>query len=335
MIIPTYWAECRLQHRQKTPKRRTITVKRFGWSNDNQEAAEQMARERAQQALDQLIAGQSVWRQERKVAYGGGQGLPIREEVVERQGEDVLTRNGYGALCLNTPDVFFADIDADQVLKLGRWGWMVSALISVWLGCVVMELFPTQTPMAWLGMVVLALLFVTPLMVGGMGALYRIWIDLRGGILGVVRRALADHLGRHPDHHFRIYRTPAGIRVLAMHDTMNPNGEAAQNLFAVLPCDRLYVLMCQQQQCYRARVSGKPWRMNVERLRGPQWPITDPQALERRQEWIKHYESVAPNFAACQFAEAVGDITSETAQARSVRDWHDALSEALRGKPMA
>ena len=37
----------------------------------------------------------------------GGIGLPIREEVLARNGDDVITRNSYGARCLNEPDVLF------------------------------------------------------------------------------------------------------------------------------------------------------------------------------------------------------------------------------------
>lgn len=53
------------------------------------------------------------------MAYNGAQGVPIREEVLERHGDTVITRNGYGAKCLNTPDVLFADVDFDTALPPG------------------------------------------------------------------------------------------------------------------------------------------------------------------------------------------------------------------------
>ncbi|MFT4843826.1 MAG: hypothetical protein ACI8UD_002340 [Planctomycetota bacterium] len=53
---------------------------------------------------------------ERKLPYGG-LGLPIREEIVARNGADIITRNGYGARCLNEPDVLFADIDMQRKCK--------------------------------------------------------------------------------------------------------------------------------------------------------------------------------------------------------------------------
>ena len=110
MIVPEYWAEARFQQpRGKGQKQ--ITVRRFGWSNDSQAEAEQMAGRRAQDGLKRIAAGESLFRREPKIPYNGAEGVPIREEVLSRQDDVVITRNSYGAHCLNTPDVLFADID--------------------------------------------------------------------------------------------------------------------------------------------------------------------------------------------------------------------------------
>ncbi|HLM52671.1 MAG TPA: hypothetical protein VK325_03545 [Pseudoxanthomonas sp.] len=57
------------------------------------------------------MAGENLPRREPKRAYNGAEGLPIREEVIARHGESVITRNSYGALCLNSPNAMFVDID--------------------------------------------------------------------------------------------------------------------------------------------------------------------------------------------------------------------------------
>jgi hypothetical protein len=75
MIVPQYWAEGRVQHRTE---QRQVTVRRFGWSDASQAEAHTHA------------------------------GVPIREEILSRHGSAILTRNLYGAQCLNTPDVLFA-----------------------------------------------------------------------------------------------------------------------------------------------------------------------------------------------------------------------------------
>ena len=108
MIIPKYWAEARLQHRER---KRQITVRRFGWSDVGEAEAQAHADVRVREALDRVLAGEKLPRRERRVAYNGAEGMPIREEIIDRAGDTVITRNGYGALCLNTPNVLFADID--------------------------------------------------------------------------------------------------------------------------------------------------------------------------------------------------------------------------------
>lgn len=113
MIVPDFWAEARRQH--KSPGKQ-ITVRRFGWSNVSEADALAIAEERAETALGRILSGENLQKREPKVPYNGAAGIPIREEVLERHGEQVITRNSYGAHCLNSPDALFADID----LRPGR-----------------------------------------------------------------------------------------------------------------------------------------------------------------------------------------------------------------------
>src|SRR5688572_28381771 len=108
MIVPQFWAEARAQHRKKD---RQVTIRRFGWSDASQAEAQANADARAAEALARVLAGEDLLRREPKIPYNGAAGVPIREEIVARHGEDVITRNSYGARCLNTPDVLFADVD--------------------------------------------------------------------------------------------------------------------------------------------------------------------------------------------------------------------------------
>ena len=108
MIVPQYWAEARRQVRRDGKQ---VTVRRFGWSDTGEHDAQTMADARAEEALQQILTGAKLTRRERRAAYNGAQGVPIREEVVARHGDVVITRNAYGARCLNTPDVMFADVD--------------------------------------------------------------------------------------------------------------------------------------------------------------------------------------------------------------------------------
>ena len=131
MLVPRHWAEARLQHREG---RRTVTVRRFGWSDESEAQAQAHAEARAREALDRVLAGEALPRNERRVAYNGADGMPIREEIVDRHGEAIVTRNGYGALCLNTPDLLFADIDfAPRPSSVLRRSWQISASRRCWM----------------------------------------------------------------------------------------------------------------------------------------------------------------------------------------------------------
>ncbi len=82
-----------MQYRRKN---RQITVRRFGWSDVSQAEAQAHAERRAQDALDGLRDGEQLARREPKVAYNGADGVPIREEIVARHDDVLITRNGYG-----------------------------------------------------------------------------------------------------------------------------------------------------------------------------------------------------------------------------------------------
>ncbi len=110
MIVPAYWAEARLQARFRG---RPVVVRRFGWSDEGPAEAQGHADRRANEALNAILAGQVLPRREVRSNYGV-EGVPIREQIVLRDGDVIITRNSYGALCLNSPDVLFADIDHAQ-----------------------------------------------------------------------------------------------------------------------------------------------------------------------------------------------------------------------------
>lgn len=251
MIVPQYWAEARQQHKQG---KRQITVRRFGWSDHSQAAAQQHAEQRAAEALARLQAGELLDRRERKVAYNGAEGVPIREEIVRRDGATVITRNSYGALCLNTENVLFADVDFEQQVA-GR-GIITAMLLSVALAVAV-----GLAGIGWgwaFTVLVLGLLFSYAIA----QASFRLWLAFTGGAEQRARKRIQQFSAAHPSWHLRVYRTPAGFRVLAMHATFDPADASVAAFFAALDADPVYQQMCLNQRCFRARVSPKPWRID-------------------------------------------------------------------------
>lgn len=326
MIVPEFWAEARRQVRHK---RRSITVRRFGWSDESEAAAQAHAEARVQEALDAILAGGQLPRREQLSNYGI-EGVPIREQIVSRHGDAVITRNSYGALCLNTPDVLFGDIDFESrpegcvlpfaaniafwaaIAVVGglQWSWLVGAILA--------------TASTW-----------------GLNALLlarkrRVFAD-KGGAEARASARVQAFSSTHPDWHLRVYRTPAGLRILAMHDTFAPQDEAVASFFNALHADALYSRMCKVQGCFRARLTAKPWRVGMRRRIRPPVAAWSREQAQRpdRLAWIADYERRAEGFAACRYLHSLGDESRRHPRAEEVRALHDALTRADSTLPLA
>ncbi len=322
MIVPSYWSEAKRSI--KLPSGQQRSLRRFGWSDLSERDALQLAEQRLEAAIQEAIAGNPVETRDRKVPYNGSDGVPIREEIVERFGDHLITRNSYGALCLNTPDVLFADIDAaDQVPKphsclafllLAALGAGAAALLQHWL----------------------------PLLIAAV--LYIAWTNLEKSHLKQLESKVGDRLKerlreyglQHPESRLRLYQTPAGYRILAMHQEFNPTDESTQKLLEQFGSDKLYVTMCRRQACFRARVSPKPWRVGLGEHMKPRpgvWPIR-PERMPDREAWVLRYIKACQGYASCRFIEEFGQGRS-CRRALEVKKIHDQLCHSDSGEPIA
>lgn len=324
MIVPQYWAESRRQHRAAG---RQITVRRFGWSDTSEQDAQANADARADEALQRALAGEKVRLRDPKLPYNGAAGVPIREEIVSRHGDTIITRNAYGARCLNTPNVLFADVDFPQAPPLHYTLGLLAVLLA--LALIVGTGYSTG-----LG-IVLAVgsgLVVTWVARKGFAAIQRV----RGGPMQATEKRLERFIQAHPDWGVRCYRTPAGLRLLATHQTFDPTDPQVRDFFQAVRADPVYQAMCRNQQCFRARVSAKPWRIGISAHMKPRpgvWPI----ALEHqatRDAWVAQYESVAEGFAACAYAHSAGNPNIHP-EIKSVMELHDDLCRAHSTLPVA
>jgi len=323
MLVPKYWAE----HREvKRVRGREAVVRRFGWSDESPEAALAHAKARVAEAFEELEAGGRPARREPKVPYNGADGVPIREEIVETHGDVVITRNGYGARCLNTPDVLFADVDLVEPEGFNPFRWIgiyliVAGLVAYWFRS------------GWVFLAGVIASFALPFpMERALQALRR----RRAAVADRARERIRAFAAAHPDWTLRVYRTPAGFRVLVMHRTFTPDDPEAGAFFEALGTDRIYVRMCRHQRCFRARLSPKPWRIGVKTHIRPArgaWPVSR-EVLPLRRTWVAEYESVARDFAACSFEEELGDRRPDP-KAEAVRDLHDRACRVHDDLPLA
>lgn len=331
MRIPEHWAEARVEGKVNGRQR---VIRRFGWSDTGADEARANAERRAHDALRELQAGKQVAQREQKLPYGGS-GLPIREQILARNGDVVITRNSYGAHCLNVPDVLFADVDHEP--RLPAWAERLFALAIRGIGAVA---FAAVIALAWWGHGKLAcagvlLGFAAPVaLLVAMVALRRrptTAAASRARAIAHIRAVANDEEGMR----IALYETPLGWRLLALHRPFDPAGADARTLLRTFGSDPAYVQMCELQACFRARTSGKPWRMNVRHIRPRPgvWPV-HPDRVALRQAWIAEYEAAAVHFAACRFLEELGDGRVDP-RCAEVQRIHDELSRARSDLPLA
>lgn len=325
MIVPAHWSEATVAG---TVDGRRVQVKRFGWSDVDEATAQRMASERAADALARLQRGEQAAPREPKVPYNGAEGVPIREEIVRRVGVTVITRNSYGALCLNTPEVLFADVDFEEPLP--AWGGCLFALgLAVASGAALGEPFGV---LGWMAGVIGGLL-AAPFVAR---SLARLWRVFSGGPEQVALRRVERFAATLVGGRVELYRTPAGLRVLVAHATYDPAGPEAAAIFSALHADRTYVAMCERQRCFRARLTAKPWRIGIMdhmRPRPGVWPV-HPERLGIRRGWLRDYDQKAASFAACRHERTLG-VGAEHPRVAPVRALHDELSRARTGLPIA
>ncbi|MEM8816651.1 MAG: hypothetical protein AAGE85_12570 [Pseudomonadota bacterium] len=324
MIVPEYWAEAKEQIRIDGRRR---TLRRFGWSDRSERDAAGKARERVRDAAERARAGEAVRRIDPKVPYNGAEGVPIREEIVERHGDAVITRNSYGALCLNTPDVLFTDIDVPERGNAGFAGIMFGLLLlaGVWFGMQLSAWWP-----------LLAAFVVAAFISGPVARALRKGTDkFRKDPFAAAFARIEAYARANPSWLLRVYRTPMGYRVLAMHSTFDPREDAPFSFMAALGSDPLYVLMCRNQKCFRARISPKPWRIDMPHIRPRPgvWPVKR-EHMDRRRRWVEEYERKSAGYASCEFVATLGG-GRESRDCERVRAVHDRYCKAESKLPLA
>ena len=123
------------------------------------------------------------------------------------------------------------------------------------------------------------------------------------------------------EHGLRLYRTLKGYRLVITDRAIPTSNSQAMNLLKSFGSDRLYVSLCRSQDCYRARLTPKPWRCGVARPTIP-YPFETPQVEAEFRAWQTRYDVATPGYATCAL---VGDFGSEWThpRVREVLALHD------------
>lgn len=120
-----------------------------------------------------------------------------------------------------------------------------------------------------------------------------------------VKRRLEQFLTTNPLWSLRLYRTSAGLRALATHDFFDPAAESTLAMLRSVGCDPLYVRLCKVQQCFRARLTPKPWRCG-HTANPVRWPFENGDQQTRFERWQSEYAAKQALYATCRFLGTLG-----------------------------
>lgn len=399
MLIPKYWAQHKQRFESletSSNPSKQATIKRYGWSDVSQVEALSHAKWRVGEAHNRWLAGEDILRRERREEYNEGNSIPIREQIVSEHSfpetgysnnsatatQLIVTRNSYGAQVANVDNIAIIDVDNDDLLRhiypddYNHHGFMPAFLVNqsnpaskikIWFFVIVFILIASI--IAWLGLSWLWLLVVM------FGATVYLWqqasvkdkaraqkyADDAASLLPYMTDLIKKRIANHPTECFRLYQTPAGFRIIATHDVVSPSDNVVEGWFAYFHADTNYVRLCQVQQCFRARITAKPWRMSeVENKKlAKDIPAKDfwfgsentdidssieqrQHELKARKQWMADYDKYAKNYRACHYVESmVGkEVARESGSGAPSHidefiQWHDKACQVEKNLEMA
>ena len=269
MNIPPYWV-------RKEQRVGDFTCRLAGFSHSSMQAAWKMLQQHAvimQKFFAAAPTESSVQRMRAALRELRGQGGDSYEvcllEPVWRtvDASNVITRNHYGALVVNSTDTCFADVD--------------TAPESLWE--FVKGLFGAGTPP-------------------------------ERRLLDVMRQIHAEH----PKLSMRLYRTAKGWRVLLAGEGIELDSPLVDTLFRRLHVDPLYRDLCRKQACWRARLTPKPFRLQLPPC--PQAECSE-DAASVQAEWVQEYERACEGRAVCRLVESFGPRLQD-----GIPELHDELT---------
>jgi hypothetical protein len=103
---------------------------------------------------------------------------------------------------------------------------------------------------------------------------------------------------------------------------MDPTAEATHELMRRLGADPLYIQLCRTQECFRARLTPKPWRCGMDPLRVV-YPWNDAAAEAAAQRWVEKYTNAAAGYATCSLVTEIGTDAPRDPEIVRVADYHD------------
>ncbi|WP_263310939.1 hypothetical protein [Brachybacterium atlanticum] len=94
--------------------------------------------------------------------------------------------------------------------------------------------------------------------------------------------------------------------------------------------DPLYMLLSRVHDTYRALLTPKPWRVEIDRFESLG---TRTATAPEHQDWVRRYRDASAQVAVCRLLEVTGPAPS--AEEQRIIDLHDRATRPESGLPLA
>ena len=122
----------------------------------------------------------------------------------------------------------------------------------------------------------------------------------------------------------RVYETHSGLRFFVVSQRFAPDDSEILAFFREAQVDPLYLKLCNRQQSFRARLSPKPWRIDMERPPND-FPRSGPDELDRFEAWRRSYEEKSQPVVVARPIHDIGEAPADSL-IRQVLALHDRLA---------
>jgi hypothetical protein len=141
-----------------------------------------------------------------------------------------------------------------------------------------------------------------------------------------IRTRILNQAALHPNYTFRVYRTFAGFRCAVINRPVSPDSPESKRLLDDFGADPLYVVLCQNQQSYRARLTPKYWRCGASRPPN-RFPWATHEEEQKYRAWERAYREQSRPFAVCRLVKQFG-AQEGSAELMTLINLHDELTGA-------
>ena len=153
------------------------------------------------------------------------------------------------------------------------------------------------------------------------------------GAAEIAIERLSGWFDKNPSWGGKLYRTSGGLRLLITSRLLDPNSSETEQIFGELGSDPLYCRLCKNQSSFRARLTPKPWRCDLE-VPPARWPFKDQAEEQRFQSWNDRYQAAAQGYATCKIMQSLGN-SSVLPDIEQIVSLHDEQTGALSNLPLA